>query len=364
MEHRTSAERKVAITGIDNSEDEGFIASALFEQGWDIQYRALDADSLIGVAQEATECELTLFISSDLEGLDTEKLEVLKALSRKIFIFNNGRCDKVFQDEVELPSTSLDLANLLRSSLRAPMMQRRDSAREMTARIFAVSSTSYGIGCTTLAINFAYELSALGHSVLLVDANHDSPSIAHSLDERSLHAHQGWRERPQKPALMELSRENILENIEKLDEAACTFDYIVIDIAKMTNLSTTLISRRWEAEAVIWISRKASELWLLSTNSAKSLRALKATINDLKNNEIKPKVRYFVIGDFRDRKSGESMEAVREITKSSEKSSPIPLPFDYRNSDTALARQKSLAEVNPRGELRKAIRTIAEKVSS
>lgn len=364
MEQRSSAERKVAITGIDNSEDEGFIASALFEQGWDIQNRALDADSLVAVAQKTTECDLTLFISSDLDGLDIEKLEVLKALSRKLFIFNNGRCDIKFDGEVELPRTSLELANLLRSSHRAPMMQRRESAREVTARIFALSSTTHEVGCTTFAINFAYELSALGHSVLLVDADHDSPSIAHSLDERSLHAHQGWRERPHKPALMELSKENILENVEKLDEAARTFDYIVVDIAKLTNLSTALISRRWEAEAVIWISKNASELWFLSTNSAKSLRTLKATINDVKMNEMKPKVRYFAVGDYRDRKSSHSLEAVREITKSSEKSSPIALPFDSRNSDTALARQKSLAEVNPRGELRKAIKTIAEKVSS
>lgn len=364
MDQVIQKQEKFAITGIDNTEAESFIASSLFDQGWNVQYRALDADSLIANAQELTGCDLSLFISEDLEGLDSEKVEILRALSRRLFLFSNGSDGVRFAGAIAIPSDSLDLANLLRSSQRAPLLQKRGPVGVATARIIGITSTTHGLGCTTLAINFAHELTLLGASVLLVDADAHTPSVANAIDERSLHTQAAWKERPGKASVIELSQKSISENIDNLDIAARTFDFIIIDLSVLPPLSQTLISRRWEAEATIWASKNATELWYLTTGNEKNIRVLAATTEDLRVNHIKPHIRFIALNGEKGRREQSAIKAIAEVTRRLEQSEPIELPTDERNSRIAESRKATLVDCNPRGPLRKAIKDLALRARS
>ena len=359
MERSIEGLEKFAITGIDNTEVESFIASSLFDQGWNVRFRALDADSLIANAQELTECDLSLFISEDLEGLDSEKVEILRALSRRLFLFSSGSVGAYLSDSIAIPADSLELANLLRSSQRTPLIQKKGPVGATTSRIIGITSTTHGLGCTTLAINFAHELTLLGASVLLVDADPQTPSIAYSIDERSLHTQATWRDRPGRASVMELTQKSIGENIDNLDRAARTFEFIIIDLSVLPPLSQTLISRRWEAEATIWASKNASELWYLTNGNEKNLRVLAATTEDLLVNQIKPRLRFVAINGANGRREQSAFKAIAEITRRLEQNEPQELPNDERNSRIAESRKLTLVDCNPRGPLRKAIKDLA-----
>lgn len=361
MERTAQINQKYAITGIESTDAESFIASALFDQGWNVQYRALDADSLIANAQQLTGCDLSLFLSNNLEGLDNEKVEILKAISRRIYLFKSGDTEKRFAEEIAMPADSLELANLLRSSQRTPLIQKRGPVGAATARIIGISAVTHGLGCTTVAINLAHELTILGASVLLVDGDSQNPSIAHALDERSLHTKGTWRERHGKASLMEISQKLIGENIENLDCAARTFDYIVVDLSVLSSLTQTLISRRWEAEAAIWVSKNATELWIISNGSEKCLRSLALKVEDLRFNQIKPRLRFVALTGNKGRREQSAMKAIAEMTQNVEQGEILEIPVDERSARIAESRKVTLFECNERGPLRKAIKNIAER---
>lgn len=362
MDQFAQNEEMCAITGIADTQKESFIASSLFDQGWSVRYRALDADDLIAYVQECMSGDLTLFLSNDLDGLDLEKVEILRALSRRLYLFNCAVTPTHFDGEIDFPAQSLELANLLRSTYRAPLIQKQEPAKPATARIIGIAATSHGLGCTTFAVNLAHELSLLDASVLLVDADAQSPSIADALDERSLHNLGSWKERPGKASLMELSQNLISENISNLDRASRTFNFIILDLSVLSPLSQSLMSRRWDSQAAIWASNSANELWFLTKSQSRNLRALARTAEELRRNEIKPRIRFIAMEEEKGRRERNSLDSISQQTKGIEQGAPLSLPVDSKNVHIAESHKVPLAECNERGVLRRAIKGIAEKV--
>lgn len=70
-------------------------------------------------------------------------------------------------------------------SIRGLRMKVKKLTKEMDKKIILVTSTLAGEGKTTVAINLAASLVRDGHSVLLLDADLHSQSVANALDERT-----------------------------------------------------------------------------------------------------------------------------------------------------------------------------------
>lgn len=69
----------VIVTAISNSDQESFIASTLFTQGWSVIHRAVDFESLVDFTethQEQVSTALLLY-SPDLNNFNAPKFETL-----------------------------------------------------------------------------------------------------------------------------------------------------------------------------------------------------------------------------------------------------------------------------------------------
>ena len=70
--------QQIAVTGIRDAEFEGFVASALYEQGWNVLFRALDFQSLNTYLDTSATDKPLLLLSTDCEGLTPERLDLLR----------------------------------------------------------------------------------------------------------------------------------------------------------------------------------------------------------------------------------------------------------------------------------------------
>ena len=352
------------MTAIAHPDSEGFISSTLFEQGWSVQFRALDADSLLEAVQSYSGKGLSIFLSADLDGLDEEKLEILKTLSQKLYLFSTTREAKKFAEAIPFPENSLDLATLIRTSLRAPLLQNVRQPEKISARVIAIASAGHGFGTTTLAINLAHELALLGKRTLLVDADPITPTISLALNQRQLRESKSWRVLHENLSLMELSQENIAENIAALDEAASCFDFVLIDLSMLSKLSVQLTGRRWDSEGFIWASKFADQLWITTRSDLRAIEQMKEVVRELSSNEIKPKIRMIQISHNLGRKADSEGEKIFNAASQLRSLTPVRIPHDAKAVVEALERQLSLAESNPRGTLRKSIEKLAENISA
>ena len=354
----------VAMTAISHPDSEGFISGALFEQGWSVQFRALDADSLLESVQSFTGKELSIFISTDLDGLDNDKLEILKTLSQKLYLFAAPHSALQFQGAVTFPESTLELATLIRSKQRAPLIQSQRQSEKITARVIAIASAGHGYGTTTLALNLAHELAILGKRTLLVDADPVTPSISQLLNQRQLRESKSWRSLHENLSLMELCQDNIGENIAALDDASTSFDFIILDLSILTNLSTQLTGRRWDSEGLIWASKYADQLWITAKSDLRGIEQLNHVVRDLVANEIKPKIRLVQVAHTLGRKTESELEKISLAAVQIKTLSPLAIPHDAKATTEASERQISLAECNPRGALRKSLEKLADNLSA
>uniref|UniRef100_UPI00404AC5DE hypothetical protein n=1 Tax=Candidatus Planktophila sp. TaxID=2175601 RepID=UPI00404AC5DE len=113
-----------AITGIRDPEREGFIASTLFSQGWNITLRALDFDQIDQLCSKEAVDKATVILATDLEGLTPAAIAELKSRGYPVFLFAPiDSAPSSIADVQEFPATALELISLMRGSLRAPMIR-------------------------------------------------------------------------------------------------------------------------------------------------------------------------------------------------------------------------------------------------
>ena len=78
------------ITAIANPEAEGFVAGALYAQGWNVVFRAIDWDSLQNYLQSNVDISQNalLIFGTDLPGANKKLLDSLKGTVRQIVGFS------------------------------------------------------------------------------------------------------------------------------------------------------------------------------------------------------------------------------------------------------------------------------------
>ena len=357
---------QVALTAIRDPESEGFIASTLFSQGWSINFRALDCQSLIAFLKDSDSTQWVLLISTDFDGLTDETLLHLRKVTRQVILFQSSIHDAAaYPDAIAVPVSSLDLMALMRGTLRSPLIRNapaRESAKR--AKVIAIGSCSSGIGCTTFAINLAAEIALATKKTLVIDAHACAPSIAALLGQRGL-AHSS-EARQISPGLwaLELTQASISEGIESLNHHTTEFDYIIIDLGTIREFAANLSGRRWSSEALIWVSNCGDELILLSKSDNLGIERLKILVAELASNAIKPALSFLQVQRPLEKRGGSNSEMFLKVVTPLRPRRILHMPYDARSLHAAHSEQTTLLESNEKSLLRKAIAQIAGEVIS
>lgn len=360
------AEQQSIITAIRDSEAEGFVTSTLFSQGWDIHFRSLDFASLLTHAQ-TKDCKTSqVLISTDCEGISESNLVELQPLVQKIILFRtDSRSQDEFAEAVELPKTSLELISLIRGSLRSPMIRsNKVAARTRHARVIAITGVSGGVGCSTLAYNLAAELSALGTRVLLVDADSISPSLAALLGQRGLATPGNIRSISPTFSAFELTEENIVQSLSLLESALTDFEFVILDLGMVTEISQQLSGRRWSGQALAWVSNYADSLFVLSPTDRVGLERLKVLVTELATNAMRPTFSFLQVLRQQGKRDQSGTDKFLQIVTAIRPAKISELPFDSRAVLKAELQESSLSDSNDRGALRKAIAELAGELAS
>jgi AAA domain len=359
------ADEHNALTAIRDSASEGFVASTLYSQGWNINFRALDFDSLIAHIRLHDCKKSILLISTDCEGFKEESLEELRELVQKVIIVFTSPESSSHSDAISLPTTALELISLMRGSLRSPMIRAPQAlTKRPNAKIVAIGGISGGLGCTTFAINLAVELASKNKRVLLVDAHPHLPSISRLLEQRGLNAHGEFRKISQHLWASEITENNILLDIEGLDRAADEFDFIVCDLGVINDFAAQLSGRRWSGQALIWVSTYADSLMMLAPSDRVGLERLQFLTTQMATNAIKPSLTFIHVHRQQGRREQERSAHFLKVVTPLRPYKICEYPYDPRSVLKAELEESSLIDSNERGIVRRMIASIAGELVS
>lgn len=360
------AEQQDVLTSIRDSTSEGFVASTLFSQGWNVLFRALDYESLKAHIGTQDSQNATLLISVDSEGLTQSGITELRESVKTLILLHTTPENKSdFPEAIPLPETALGLIALMRGSIRSPMIRTQGThSVTRSAKTIAVGGISGGLGCTTLAVNLSIELAALEKRTLLVDAHAYAPSIFRLLGQRGLNAPQEFSKVSQYLWASEITQENVVSEIERLDRASNEFDFIVLDLGVIYDFASQLSGRRWSGQALMWVSTYADSLMVLGPSDRVGLERLQNFAGELKRNAIKPPLTFLHVLRQQGKREPVNAERFLKIITPLRPEKICEFPFDPRSVLKAEVEESSLMESNERGIVRKVIAEIAGQFTS
>jgi MinD-like ATPase involved in chromosome partitioning or flagellar assembly len=359
----------VIITAISNSEQESFVAGTLFTQGWSVIHRAVDFESLHEFASSNPEqaSSALLLYSPDLNDFDSDSFETLSLNFRQIIGFASSNSPRSVDDGLhEIPSTAPQLATFIRGYVRSPLIRKLTPLIQSNnrARVIAISSAGSCTGASTMAINLAYELSLKEKRVLLIDANLSEPNIAIYLDQRNLIDEELWRLSSPCMYIKELTRERIAEFDSVIERAHSDFDFIIIDIGTIHDLSSQLSDRRADSLVITWAGDHADELWIIARPDRIGQMRFKKITSILNRTSIISSITFVLNMRTHGRKGQEEEKVFLSVATTHKAAHLYVLPSDIRSTTDASESRAALAEVNERGVLRKALASIASEMIS
>ena len=359
----------IVITAIADAQIEGFVASGLFAQGWSVVFRALDRASLmkyISANSEIAKSALLLY-TPELPGLEPDTcLEISRMVKQSIGFSNNLERFPGYAGLYEIPKDVTELVSLVRGSIRSPLIRQSSPSQNSTrrAQVVAIGSAGSGVGCTTVAINIAMELSVLEKSTLLIDANFRAPSVAILLSLRNLQSDEGWRNVAPQLSISEITqlRSNGID--ELMTRAIDNFDQIIIDLGSISGLSNRLTDQRWTSKMTTWSCDNADELWIISKPDLLGSHRLDQVLPLLEKTTMRAKLG-FLLNMKSQGKKGENEEArfLASITPLRPRSMRV-IARDSRSVQASEEARSTLIEVNERSSLRRSLSKIASEISS
>jgi hypothetical protein len=359
----------VIVTAISNSDQESFIAGTLFTQGWSVIYRAVDFDSLLEFTTSNPEqaSSALLLYSPDLNDFDASIFESITLNFRQIIGFASANTARSIDDMLhDIPVTATQLATFIRGYVRSPLIRKLTShpRPHKRARVITISSAGSCTGSSTLSINLAYELSLKEKKTLLIDANLNEPNIAIYLDQRNLIGEEQWRLSSPFLYIKELTRDRISEFDAFIEKANSEFDFIIIDIGTIHDLSSQLSDRRADSLVITWAGDHADDLWIVARPDCIGQARFKRVAAILGRTSINSAITFVLNMRSSGRKGQEEEKAFLAIATTHKAQHLYVMPVDTRNTATSTDARAMLAEVNERGILRKALASIASEMIS
>ena len=352
------------ITAIADAEFEGMVSSALFESGWSVIARPLDFATLEKNLIQATNRNLLVIYSVDLPGLTDAKLKKLAPLNFSFFGFADASGSARGHGEIsQRPTNSEELLAYIRGNIRSPLLRvpLLQSKEKFKAKIIGIGSAGHYTGATTLALNLAQELALLEKKTLLIDANFQASAIATLLDLRKIADEDRWRDLSENFSVAEITQSKIADFPIRATEAAAYFDFVIVDLGSLQNISNDLSDRRWSSQVKIWVSRFAHSIFISSGSDLLQVKRLRELCDDLADVKLPAEISLFITPtDLVSKREGIQLADfqpffAREVRY---------LPVDSKLCAAARKERTTLSEVNAKAPLRKAIAAIALQITT
>jgi len=359
----------VVVTAIASPELEGFIAGTLFSQGWNVIFRALDVASLISFidSDSTRSSDVLLIYSPDLPGISPEVIFSFQGRVRQLLGFAaGGDGNQEFSGLLQLPSEPSELLNLVRGFVRAPLVRHPVSEfpGKRHAHVVAVGSSSGSAGCTTLAINLAMELSALGRETILIDADVRHPSIAPLLSLHKLDGDTTSRTIAPHLSVSEFTRDRVPQLAQYLEELYSRCEFAVIDLGSIAGVSDSLTDRRWTSSMIHWSCERADDLWIVGKNDTLGLHRMEMLVRDFAQITMRAQVSVAMNMSSRGRKGKLREDQFFAIAAPLRPQNLFTLPRDVRTIAKAEDERATLLEIDDRASLRKCIASMAVGLTS
>ena len=347
------------VTAINDPEFEAMVAGALFSHGWSVIFRALDVDSLQNFLVSTTESKPLLIHSSDLLGLDAQRLIALSPHLDRAIGFLASHESNVRDGYLIKPRDEIELLAMIRSPHRAPMLRSHSTEQiPSRCRVIAMTGVNHGEGVTFTALNLAIELTLIGKKVLLIDAHHHMPAIATIMGER--HANKdALKEVSPALQIFEITRHNAVNAVELILDASRNVDFIIVDLGRLAISEPDVLDRRWESVFSTWVLEISDDLWMFSSPRPVSTRALREFIAALPMMTIRGRVTHLLTQRISGKKGDEQEEKFLSVVSPTRPHALRIIPFDPRGVSAATQDRSILIESNPRGLLRRSLAALA-----
>lgn len=361
----SNQELPVVITAISDAQFEGFVSGTLFAQGWSVVFRAIDTEALekFCLTNPEQAADSLLIYSSDLLGISAEVVKNLSGKVKQVVGFSSKH-NPDFADLHSNPATATDLVSIVRGFVRAPMLRQPSQINRANrkAHVMAIGSAGSDTGCTTIALNLAMELSVLGKSTLLIDANFRAPSIAALIAIRNVQSESRWRTIAPQLAIAEITQQEA-GNIDQLMESATqNFDNIVIDLGSISGLSNRLTDRRWTSTMTTWSCDQGDELMVIARPDLLGIHRLEQVCGLLEKTSIRSALSFTLNMRSQGKKGDDEEAQFLAITTRLRPLCVRVIGRDLRAASKALEEKATLIEVNMRSALRKSIATMASEL--
>jgi Mrp family chromosome partitioning ATPase len=360
-------ELPIVITAIADAQSEGFVASGLFAQGWSVVYRALDTNSLrkyLASNPDIAKSALLLYTPELPELNPASCFELSGMVKQSIGFSNDLEKYKEYPGLYEIPKDLTELVSLVRGSIRSPLIRQHLPIQHLArrAQVIAIGSAGSGVGCTTVAINIAMELSVLEKSTLLIDANFRAPSIAVLLSLRNLLSDEGWRSVAPQLSISEITQLRSGSIDELMARALDEFDQIIIDLGSISGLSNRLTDQRWTSRMTTWSCDNADELWIVSKPDLLGAHRLDQVLPLLEKTAMRAKLGFLLNMKSQGKKGdGEESRFLTSITPLRPGSMRV-IARDGRSVQASEEARSTLIEANERSPLRKSLAKIASEL--
>lgn len=360
-------ELPIVITAISETEFESFVAGTLFAQGWSVVFRAIDVESLESyIANNPSDAARAMLIYvPDLIGVTPEFVEKISQQVRQVVGFANTHIAiDGFTGLHARPLTPTDLISVVRGFVRAPLLRTNQAISHQTRKSHVISLGSAGsdTGCSTVALNLAVELSLLGKSALLIDANFRAPSIATLIEIRNVKSESGWRSIAPNLSLTEITQEESASIDEFMAKVTQEFDVVVIDLGSISGLSHRLTDRRWTSTMTTWSCDHGDELMVIARPDLLGLHRLEQVSKLLEETAIRSQLSFTLNMKSPGRKGEDEEARFLSIATRLRPLSLRTIARDLRAATAALEQKATLIEVNQRSSLRKSIASIASEM--
>ncbi len=361
----SSQELPVVITAISDAQFEGFVSGTLFAQGWSVVFRAIDTEALKRFCLSNSEqaASSLLIYSPDLPGISSEVVKNLTTKVKQVVGFSS-KTNPEFAELHPNPATATDLVSIVRGFIRAPMLRPASqvSRANRKAHVVAIGSAGSDTGCTTIALNLAMELSILGKSTLLIDANFRAPSIAALIAIRNVQSESGWRTIAPQLAIAEITQQESGSIDQLMESATQSFDNIVIDLGSISGLSNRLTDRRWTSTMTTWSCDQGDELMVITRPDLLGIHRLEQVCALLEKTSIRAALSFTLNMRSQGKKGADEEAQFLAITTRLRPLRVRVINRDLRAASKALEEKATLIEVNMRSALRKSIATMASEL--
>jgi len=361
----SSQELPVVITAISDAQFEGFVSGTLFAQGWSVVFRAIDTEALERFCSNNVEqaASSLLIYSPDLPGITHDVIKRLTAKVKQVVGFSS-KTNTEFADLHPNPATATDLVSIVRGFVRAPMLRQvsQVSRANRKAHVVAIGSAGSDTGCTTIALNLAMELSVLGKSTLLIDANFRAPSIAALIAIRNVQSESGWRTIAPQLAIAEITQQEAGTIDQLMESATQVFDNIVIDLGSISGLSNRLTDRRWTSTMTTWSCDQGDELMVIARPDLLGIHRLEQVCGLLEKTSIRAALSFTLNMRSQGKKGADEEAQFLAITTRLRPLCVRTINRDLLAASKALEEKATLIEVNMRSALRKSIATMASEL--